>query len=74
MLVKLRNNMKFKSLNADEVDNHFEVIKFDYYDDGEEIWCATTDKIICPLSEIDLSAYMPCVDGVWINEHNEYEE
>lgn len=72
MLVRLKEDMKFKSIYADDEDNNFVVKKYDYYGDGEEIWCAFTDSLIYPLAEIYLDDYMPFVNGKWINEKNEY--
>jgi len=69
--VEVKEGMRFQH-NPLEKDNEFRVEKYDYYDDGEPIWVAVTDKCIYPLSEICLSEYMPMVDGKWVNEPVEY--
>ena len=72
MKIKLVEGMKFKSVDGEH--GEFTIRKYDYYGDDEPIWCGEDDKFIFPLSEIYLPSYMPCVNGVWINEKNEYEE
>jgi len=75
--VKLQNGMRFAHRNYDEFQkgNTFTIRKYDFYDDGEEIWCAETEKEIYPLSEIVLENYIPNVDGKWVNDNRiEYED
>lgn len=71
MLVKLKENMKFRSNDG---ESEFVLKKYDYYGDGNKIWCAFTDKLIYPLTEIYLDDYIPKVNGKRINEKNEYSE
>lgn len=72
MKVKITEGMKFQHISVDK-EKAFVVESHDYYGDGEPILCACTDKVMCPLSEICLENYIPMIDGVWINEPNEYE-
>ena len=72
MNIKLQEGMQFKSIDGKH--GEFTIRKVDYYGDNEPIWCGEDDKFIFTLSEIVLSSYMPCVNGVWINEPNTYEE
>jgi hypothetical protein len=69
-VVKLEEGMLFAHRNYAEYQkgNKFTIRKFDYYDDNEPIWCAETEKEICPLSEIALEHYIPQVDGVFVND------
>lgn len=73
MVIKLSEGMRFQH-NPIEKGNEFTIRKHDFYDDGQPIWCAVTEKCIYPLSEIILGEYIPMVDGKWINEPNEYVE
>ena len=70
MKIVLKENMEF--ISNDGVSK-FTLKKYDYYGNGVE-WCAFTETQIYPLTEIDLSVYIPKIDGVWINEQNEYVE
>ena len=69
MKVKLEEGMLFQRKPGE----CFTVRKYDFYEDGEPIWCAVCGNNIYPLSEICLDSYMPFVDGMWVNERNEYE-
>ena len=71
MKVQIKEGMKFQHNHIEE-GNEFRVERYDFYDEGEPIWCAVTDKFIYPLNEIVLDEYMPMVDGQWVNEPNEY--
>lgn len=73
MVIKLSEGMRFQH-NPIEKGNEFTIRKYDFYDDGNPIWCAVTEEFISPSSEIILDAYIPMVDGKWINEPNEYVE
>ena len=70
MKIELKNGMKFQSITGR--DGEFTIRKYDYYGDNNPIWCAFTDNSIYPLDEIVLSDYIPNVDGLWINEENDY--
>lgn len=72
MVVKIKEGMKFQH-NPIEEGNEFHVEKYDFYGDNEPIWCAVTEKLICPLDEICLREYIPMVNGKWVNEPVEYE-
>ena len=71
MVIKLTEGMRFQH-NPIEEGNEFEVRKYDFYEDGNPIWCAVDEKNIYPLDEIRLGEYMPMVDGKWVNEPNEF--
>lgn len=72
MKVKLQDGMRFQH-NPLEEGNEFYVKKYDFYDNGELIWCAVNDHCIYPIDEICLDEYMPMLDGKWVNEPVEYE-
>lgn len=69
MLIKLKENMQFRSYDG---ESEFYIKKYDYYRNGEKIWCAITEMEMYPLTEIYLDDYMPKINGKWINEKNEY--
>lgn len=68
MVIQLKENMRFLSKDH---RSSFKIKKYDYYGDGD-IWCAFTDKLIYPLTEINLDEYFPIIDHKLINEKNEY--
>ena len=70
-IVQVTEGMKFQH-NPIEKGNEFEARKYDFYGDGEPIWCAFTEKCIYPLDEICINEYIPMVDGKWVNEPVEY--
>ena len=70
MKVKIQDGMKFQSVNIEETlkGDCFTLRKHD------KIWmCDFVDGLSTPLKyNIDLNDYMPLVNGIWINEPNEY--
>lgn len=69
MKVKIYEGLEFISNDA----KHKFVCKKWHFYDNEEIWCAFDDKNIYPLNELDLTLYIPKINGKYINENNEYE-
>lgn len=65
--IKLTDGMRFQH-NPLEEGNEFYTKKYDFYDDGNPIWCAVKGDCIYPLGEICIDEYMPMVDGKWVNE------
>lgn len=72
MKIKLKEGMQFVSVGNDTKDK-FTLKKWAFWDDSEEkVWCAFFEKSIYPLEELDLDQYLPIIDGIIINEPNEY--
>lgn len=72
MRIKVTDGMEFQH-NPIEPGNDFVARLYDYYEDGQLIMCAVKANCIYPLTEICLDNYVPKVNGVWVNEPNEYE-
>jgi len=73
MKVKLENGMKFQSIWWDKRGTN------EYYFTLRKhngLWmCDFEGDLTTPLKgNVDLNDYMPLVDGIWINEPNEYIE
>lgn len=71
MKVQLKENLVFINKN-DETDK-IKIIKWHYYCQDEEIWCARSETEIYPLSEIYLADYCPVIEGVIVKEYELYE-
>ena len=62
--------MKFQSVNIGEQTNYY------FYATKHGLWmCDFEGDLTTPLKgNVDLNDYMPMVNGIWINEPNEYIE
>lgn len=58
--IKLEDGLEFLDKNMKKA---FTIKKYNYYGDGDLIWCAFTGKLIYPLRELDLSEYYPALNG-----------
>lgn len=56
--IKLEDGLEFLDKKMKKA---FTIKKYNYYGDGNLIWCAFTGKLIYPLRELDLSEYYPVV-------------
>lgn len=71
MKVQLKENLIF--VNKYDSTDQFKLIKWHYYNQDEEIWCAETEGWIYPLSEVYLADYCPVINGVALKEYEIYE-
>ena len=58
--IKLEDGLEFLDKKMKKA---FTIKKYNYYGDGDLIWCAFTGKLIYPLRELDLSEYYPVLNG-----------
>ena len=66
MNIQLQENLEF--INIHDVSDRFKLIKWHFYCQDEEIWCARFEDAIYPLNEITLEDYRPIINGQIINE------
>lgn len=72
MKVQLKENLIF--INKTDTEDRFKLIKWHFYCQDEEIWCARTKDSIYPLREIYLPDYLVMVDGSAVEDYELYEE
>ena len=72
MRFQLKENLIFINKNDDK--DKFKLIKWHYYCQDEEIWCARFEDSIYPLGEICLSYYSPIVNDEVVNDCELYEQ
>ena len=71
MKVQLKENLIF--VNKVDTNDIFRLIKWHYYCQDEEIWCARFKDSIYPLGGICLSDYFPIINNVVVEDYELYE-
>lgn len=61
MEIELKEGLEF--VNKNDPKDKFKLIKWHYYSQEEEIWCARTEDYIYPLGEVYLPDYYSVTGG-----------